>query len=128
MAFKNEEFVQSVYFAHAGAGNGASAADPKPISDGAAFDIEAGMVITNVSVVVTTSITGTTQVDVGDGTDPDGFVSAATLTAGAVTASDGAYLTGGLEKYYSAADTIDLDATGASTAGAFVVHVVGYKV
>ncbi len=128
MAFKKEQFMEVVYYAHAGTGTGASAADPKAIVDGDVMPIEAGMVVTNVSVAVSTAITGSTQLDVGDDDDADGFVSAATLTAG-VHASDGAYLTGGLEKYYAASGKeVKLDITGASTAGAFAVVVKGYKV
>jgi hypothetical protein len=131
MAFKGESFQHAIYFAHGASGTGNSASDAKPMVDAAIFDIEPGMVITDVSVAVTTAITGTTQVDVGDGTDPNGFVAAATLTDGAVTASNGAYLNNAgahLEKLYEVADTIDLDITTASTAGAFVVFVRGWKI
>ncbi len=130
MAFKNEQFVKMVYFAFGATGSGASAVDAKPIVDSDVMAIEPGMVITNVSVVVTTALTGTTQLDVGDDDDQNGFVAAATLTANAVTTSNGAYLynTGAsLEKYYpSAGKEVKLDNATTNTAGAFVVVVKGY--
>lgn len=132
MAFKNTEWVKAVYFAFGATGTGASALDPKPIVDSDVMAIEAGMVITDVSVIVTTAITGSTVIDIGDDDDQNGFVAAATLTANAVTNSNGAYLYSGgasLEKYYAAAGKeIKLDNTTTNTAGAFVVFVKGYMV
>ena len=94
--------------------------------------IPAGTVITNVSVVVTTALTGTSQLDIGDDDGATSFVSAATLTIGAVTTSNGAYLysTGAsLEKYYAAAGKeVKIDNTTANTAGAFALVVRGYTV
>jgi hypothetical protein len=129
--FKKEAFQKVVYFSHDGSGAGGSPDDALAIVDGSVMDIDAGMVIEEVLLVVTEAVTGATQLDLGDGTDPDGFVAAATLTLDAVTRSNGAYLDNsgaGLAKYYAAADTLDLDVTGSSTAGKFAVVVSGYKI
>lgn len=133
MAFKNEKFLKVKYYAFGGTGTGASAADPASPVDSDVMAIEAGMVIEFVNVVVTTAITGTTQLDVGDDDDQNGFVAAATLTAGAVSpanfAAAGAYLAAGLKKFYSAAGKeVKLDITTAMTAGAFAVEVEGYMI
>lgn len=129
LAFKGEQFSDVKYFAFGGTGNGMSVNDPLPISDQDIFSIPAGMVITNVSVLVSTALTGTTVLDIGDDDDQNGFVAAATLTAGAVTASNGAYLSGDLEKgYLATGKEIKLDNTTANTAGAFSVAVRGYKI
>lgn len=131
MAFKKEAFQKVVYFAHGGAGSGESAADPKPLADGDLYAIPAGCVVDRVSVVVTTAITGTTQLDIGDDDDPNGFVAAATLTANACTGNNGAYLYNSgaeLAKYYaSTGKEVKLDATGTSTAGAGFVIISGYE-
>lgn len=129
MAFKNEELLKVKYYAFGGVGNGASASDPAAIADSDVMAIEAGSVIEGVDVIVTTSITGSTQLDVGDDDDADGFVAAATLTAGQPVVGAGAYLAAGAKKYYSAdGKEVKVDMTGAATAGAFIVKVKGYKV
>lgn len=129
MSFKNEEFLKVKYYAYGATGSGASASDAAAVSDSDVMKLEAGMVVENVDVLVTTSITGATQLDVGDDDDQNGFVAAATLTAGAPVVGAGAYLTGGAKKYYSAAGKeVKVDVTGTATAGAFVVKVKGYKV
>lgn len=128
MAFKNEEFVHIKYYAFGGSGSGVSAADPASPVDSDVMVIDDGMVIENVDVLVTTTITGATQLDVGDDDDADGFVAAATLTAGNPVVGAGAYLAAGAKKYYSAAGKeVKLDMTGTVTAGAFLVKVKGYK-
>lgn len=127
--FKNEPFLKCVYVAHGGSGSGASAADPMGMTDRDLMAIESGMVIEQVDVCITTAVAGATQIDVGDDDDPNGFVAAATLTDGAVSAGAGAYLTGGAKKLYEAAGKeVKLDVTGSSSAGAFVVVIKGYKV
>lgn len=129
MAFLNEEFLKVKYYAFGGSGAGASAADPASPVDSDVMAIEAGMVIEGVDVLVTTAITGTTQLDVGDDDDQNGFVAAATLTDGAVSVGAGAYLASGAKKLYEASGKeVKLDITTAMTAGAFVVKVKGYKV
>lgn len=129
MAFKNEEWVLVKYYAFGGSGSGASAADPASPVDGDIMAFDAGMVVENVDVIVTTSITGATQLDVGDDDNQDGYVAAATLTAGQPVVGAGAYLSGGAKKYYSATGKeLKLDMTGTVTAGAFIVKAKGYKV
>lgn len=129
MAFKNEEFLKVKYYAYGASGSGASAADPASPVDGDIMAIESGMVVEGVDVIVTTSITGATQLDVGDDDDQNGFVAAATLTAGQPVVGAGAYLASGAKKYYSAdGKEVKLDMTGTVSAGAFIVKVRGYKV
>lgn len=129
MAFINEEYLKVKYFAAGASGSGASAADPASPVDGDIMVLEAGMVVENVDVIVTTSITGATQLDVGDDDDQNGFVAAATLTAGQPVVGAGAYLATGAKKYYSAAGKeVKLDMTGTASAGAFIVKIKGYKV
>ena len=127
--FKREGFVKVKYYAHGGTGKGDSAADPASMADKDIMAIEPGMVIEGVDVLVTTSITGVTQLDVGDDDDQNGFVAAATLTAGQPVVGAGAYLAAGAKKYYSASGKeVKVDVTGTSSAGAFAVMVKGYRV
>jgi len=117
-----------VHYAHAGTGNG-SAGSPKPIVDSDIIAIPAGFVVEGVDVVVTAAVTGSTQLDVGDDDDQNGFVAAATLTLNALSVGAGAYLASGAKKYYSAVGKeVKLDMTGASSAGAFKVILKGYRV
>lgn len=121
--FKNEDNLKIIYCAVGGTGTGSSASDPLPLADGALMDVEDGDVITGVDVAVTTAITVATVMDIGDGTDPNGYVAAGGLTA-VVTTGAGALLS----KRYTGADTIDLDMTGVAAAGAIAVIVKGYRV
>jgi len=79
-------------------------------------------------------LAGGTDVQLGDGTDPDGWISAtqgavANLTAGATVRAGGAYAIGdaatnrGLGKVYAAADTLDVAFTGTFTAGTATIVV-----
>lgn len=98
-------------------------------SSGAAVTIPAGSVVLDVVVKVGTAWVGGTKVEVGDGSDPDGWISAsqgatANLTAGATIRAGGAYAVGGtdatakaLGKVYASADTLDVTITGSYTAG-----------
>jgi len=129
MAFANEEFLKLKYYAAGATGSGASASDAANPVDGDIMAILAGVVVENVDVIVTTSITGATQLDVGDDDDQNGFVAAATLTAGQPVVGAGAYLASGAKKYYSAAGKeVKLDMTGTASAGAFIVKIKGYRV
>lgn len=148
MGFSNDARQQQVvYFAHGGtgSGNGSSAENALPLEDGDLWAIPAGTVIENVYVVITTAITGVTNLDVGDDDDADGFVDgSASVTLGTAgmysydAKSAGAYLrieTAGATdaadiyvvpngKYYSAAGKeVKLDTTTASTAGAGYVVI-----
>lgn len=102
-------------------------------SSGAVIDIPAGSVVLDVIMKVGTAWAGGTDVQLGDGTDPDGWISAtqgavANLTAGATIRAAGAYAIGdaatnrGLGKVY-AADTLDVAFTGTFTAGTATIVV-----
>ena len=130
--FKNEDNLKIIYCADGGTGTGSSPNDPLPLADGALMDVEDGDVITAVDVIVTTAITGVTQLDVGDGTDPNGYMAASTLTVGAFPGAGVLVQAAGTPfsraaKTYTVADTIDLDVTGTSTAGACAIVVRGYR-
>ena len=103
-------------------------------SSGANIDLPAGSVVQDVVVKVGTAWVGGTDVQLGDGTDPDGWISAtqgavANLTIGATIRAAGAYAIGdaatnrGLGKVYAAADTLDVAFTGTFTAGTADVFV-----
>ena len=136
------------YYAYGGTGSGESASNPASPVDGDVFAIPAGTLITKAYVIVDTAITGTTNLDVGDDDDPDGYVDGSlsiTLgtpglygwnakvagaylrveTAGATDALDIYVVPSG--KFYSATGKeVKLDVTTANTAGAFRVVVEGY--
>lgn len=97
-------------------------------SSGATVALPAGSVVTGVVMKVGAAWVGGTTVEIGDGTDPDGWISAvqgatAALTIGVSIVAAGAYALGSiapnqaLSKVYAAADTIDVTITGAYTAG-----------
>jgi hypothetical protein len=103
-------------------------------SSGANIDLPAGSVVQDVVVKVGTAWVGGTDVQLGDGTDPDGWISAtqgavANLTIGATIRAAGAYAIGdaasnrGLGKVYAAADTLDVAFTGTFTAGTADIFV-----
>lgn len=103
-------------------------------SSGATVALPAGSVVLDVVVKVGTAWVGGTKVEVGDGSDADGWISAtqgasANLTAGASIVAGGAYAIGdaatnkGLGKVYASADTLDVAITGAYTAGSADVFV-----
>lgn len=103
-------------------------------SSGANVDLPAGSVVQDVVVKVGTAWVGGTDVQLGDGTDADGWISAtqgavANLTAGATIRAAGAYAIGdaatnrGLGKVYAAADTLDVAFTGTFTAGTADIFV-----
>lgn len=144
--FAKQKFQKVVHYAHGGAGSGLSASNPKPLVDGDVMDLEAGMVVEKVYVIIDTAVAGVTAAQLGDDDDADGFVPNAALTLGTpglygYSAVDaGAYLvktgSGGTDnynapaaKYYAAAGKeVKLDVTGASSAGKLRVVVEGYKV
>lgn len=103
-------------------------------SSGANIDLPAGSVVQDVVLKVGTAWAGGTDVQFGDGTDPDGWISAtqgatASLTAGATIRAAGAYAIGdaatnrGLGKVYAVADTLDVAFTGTFTAGTATIVV-----
>ena len=103
-------------------------------SSGATVDLPAGSVVLEVVMKVGTAWAGGTDVQLGDGSDADGWISAtqgavANLTAGATVRAAGAYAIGdaatnrGLGKVYASADTIDVAFTGTFTAGTADIFV-----
>jgi len=103
-------------------------------SSGATVELPAGSVVLDVVMKVGTAWVGGTDVQVGDGTDPDGWISAtqgatANLTAGATIRAAGDYAIGdaatnkGLGKVYASADTLDVAFTGTFTAGTADIFV-----
>lgn len=127
MSFKNERFHYTKYYSYGATGTGASAADPAAPVDGKVCTIPAGGVVQEVNCIVTAPVTGT--ITIGDATDPDGFATSTEITEGSKGAynGNGAYLTGGLRKYYEAATDVALDQTTIS-AGAFAIVVQGYRI
>lgn len=103
-------------------------------SSGATVALPAGSVVLDVVMKVGAAWVGGTKVEIGDGSDADGWISAtqgatANLTVGASVVAGGAYAIGdaatnkGLGKVYAAADTLDVAITGAYTAGSADVFV-----
>jgi len=127
MAFKNEEFVHVKYYAFGGSGSGNSASDPASPVDSDVLAIPAGTVVFGCDVVITAAVTGT--ITVGDDDDPDGYATSTEITEATPGAysGNGAYLTGGLKKFYaSAGKEVKLDQTTIS-AGSFAVVVRAYQ-
>lgn len=146
--FAGEPFTEVRYYAFGGTGSGKSASNPASVTDQDVFAIPAGTVVSNVFVIVDTAITGTTNLDVGDDDDPDGWVDGSlsiTLatpgmygwdaklggaykriqTAGATDAGD-IYVVPNAKFYAAAGKEIKLDITTANTAGAFRIVVQGF--
>ena len=103
-------------------------------SSGATVALPAGSVVLDVVMKVGAAWVGGTKVEIGDGSDADGWISAtqgatANLTVGASVVAGGAYAIGdaatnkGLGKVYAAADTLGVAITGAYTAGSADVFV-----
>lgn len=148
--FSNEPFQKVFYFEHGGKGHlsGLDAGNAKAISSADVMALEAGMVIEKVYVVVDTAIAGSSAVNVGDDDSSNGYVPTAAITlgtpgmygwdakaagsyqriqtAGATDAGD-IYVVPNA-KYYSAAKTLKLAVTGASSAGKFRIVVKGHKI
>jgi len=91
------------------------------------FNVPAGAYVLEVKVLVTSAITaGSMDIDIGDGDDADCFVNGWDGTAGSITvnsihsfgisssATEVGIFTG---KYYSSADTIDVDINTVASAG-----------
>ena len=150
--FNPRKFQQVVYFGGTTVGlgdaSGKDASNAKAIADDTVvWNIPAGCLIERVYVIIDTLLTGTTDLDVGDDDDADGFVDGSlSVTVGTVgmygwnAKTAGAYLrvqTAGATdaadiyvvpnaKYYSAAGKeVKLDVTTANTAGAFRIVIEG---
>jgi hypothetical protein len=150
--FQKEKFQKTFYIAYGGAAtnSGMNPASPKPFTDGDLWAIPAQTVIERVYAIVDTAVTGTTDFDIGDDDDSDGFLDGSlSLTIGTVgmygwnSKVAGAYLrvqTAGATdaadiyvvpnaKYYSAAGkSLKLDGTGTATAGKVRIIVEGFYV
>ena len=96
--------------------------------------VPAGATVLGVVLTVGTAWVGGTDIQVGDGSDADGFVTAAqgataNLTAGASIVGSGVYTKGATDtgaqelKLYASADTIDVAFTGTFTAGTATLSV-----
>lgn len=73
--FRNDgKFVKTFYLEFGGAGSGDSEQAPLPFSSADLWSIPAGCEVEKVYVIVDTAIAGTTNLDVGDDDDADGFV------------------------------------------------------
>ena len=103
-------------------------------SSGAVIAIPAGSAVIDVTLSVGTAWLSGTKVEIGDATDPDGWITAAqgataNLTAGAEIVAGGAYAVGdaatnrGLAKVYAAATDLTATITGAFTTGTATVLV-----
>ena len=149
--FKNEKFVQMIHLSSSGAAanDGLSASNPKPFADGDLISFPANIVIEKVYLIVDTAITGTTNLDIGDDDDADGFVdgsASVTLgtagvygwdvknagaylriqTAGATDAAD-IYVVPNAKAYLATGKELKLDVTGTNTAGKARVVIEGFK-
>lgn len=149
--FSKQKFQKVIHLAFGGvaSGSGENYSSPKPFADGDLWAIDAGCVIERVYMVIDTLLTGTTDLDVGDDDDADGYIDGSlSVTVGTVgmygwnAKTSGAYLrvqTAGATdaadiyvvpnaKYYAASGkSIKLDATTANTAGKARVIIEGYK-
>lgn len=149
-----QKFQQVVYVGGTTVGrgqkNGLGRQNALPFADEDLWRIPANTIIEKVYVLIDTVITGTTDLDIGDDDDADGFVDGSlSLTLGTVgmygwdAKLAGAYLrvqTAGATdagdiyvvpnaKYYSAAGKeVKLDITTANTAGEMRVVIEGYHV
>lgn len=131
MSFKNEEFVELAYLATDGvAGNsGKSAQDALPFANkDDLMTLPEGSVVTEVDVVVTTALSGVTEMEVGDASDDNGFAASGDITYGTAGAyrGAGAYISGA-NKYYASSTDIALDVVGSAASGTAVVRVKGYR-
>ena len=72
----NQKFQKVIYLASNGAAanSGEHADSPKPFLDGDLYSIEANTVIEKCYLIIDTPITGTTNLDVGDDDDADGYI------------------------------------------------------
>ncbi len=151
LGWTGQKFTKIYYFEHGGKGSlsGKDAGNAMDIVDQTIAPIEAGVIISNVYMIVDTAITGTTAINVGDDDNGTGFIASGmsvTLAtpglygwsaklAGAYLRSQTAGATDALDvyvvpnaKFYSTAKSLIMDITTANTAGKFRVIVEGFKV
>lgn len=144
-----KRFQKVFYFAYGGTGDGSSAQAPLSMAadNASVMAIPAGTLIDKCYCIIDTAVTGTTNFDIGDDDDADGYLDSSlsmTLgtpgmygydaklagaylrvqTAGATDAADIYVVPTG--KFYSAAGkSLKMDLTTAATAGALRVVVEG---
>lgn len=82
------------------------------------FDVDKGVRVVD-AYIATAALGASVTLQLGDGTDTDGFVTATTANTAGVFRLNGAYRA----KEYSAADTIDLVTAGGAATGAVTVVV-----
>jgi hypothetical protein len=150
MSFRDlDKFVKVHYLAYGGTGLGLNADAPQaiPTTSTALWAIPAGTIIEKMYLIIYTLITGTTNLDVGDDDDADGFIDGSlSVTLGTVgmygwnAKTAGAYLrteTAGVTdpadvyvvpnaKYYTAAKSVKIVTSTANTAGKIAVVTEGY--
>ncbi len=144
--FRREKLVKVVHLSGtATGGSGASYDSPLPFVDGDLWSIPAGTIIEKVYCIVDVAITGTSNLDVGDDDDGDGFIDGSvsvTLgtkglysnsakvagaylrveTAGATDAGD-IYVVPTTKFYSAAGKEVKLDVTTTNTAGKMRVFI-----
>lgn len=149
-SFAGEAFTKVIYFAYNGTGNGSSAqaALPMAADNATLWNIPAGTLINKCYVIIDSAVSGTTNFDIGDDDDADGFVDSSlsvTLgtpglygwdaklagaylrvqTAGATDAAD-IYVVPAAKYYSATGKELKMDLTTAATAGSLRVVVEGY--
>lgn len=74
--FQKQQFTKVFYVAHGGstANSGLNPASPKPFGDLDLWNIPANVVIEKVYAIVDVAVAGTTDFDIGDDDDADGFL------------------------------------------------------
>jgi hypothetical protein len=148
--FVGERFTEVIYLEAGGTGSGKSESSPLDFVAGDLMSIPAGCVITKAFVIIDTAIAGTTNLDVGDDDDADGFVDGSlsvTLgtpgmygwnakvagaylrveTAGATDPGD-VYVVPNAKYYSAAGKEVKLAVSGTNSAGKARVVVEGYYV
>lgn len=146
---KEKNFQKVIYLEYGGKGaqSGDTPENALPFVDGNLWSIPAGTLIEKVYVIIDTLLTGTTDLDVGDDDDADGYIDGSlSVTVGTAgmygwnAKTAGAYLrvqTAGVTdaadiyvvpnaKYYSVGTkSVKLDVTGTNTAGKARVFIEG---
>lgn len=127
--FGGEQFMIQKCYAFGASGAG-SFDNPAAGVDGDISRIPLNSVVDRVDVLVHTALAGTTDVLVGDDDDNDGYVAAANVTEAtpAMYSGEGAYVSAGAKKYYSASSKeLKLDVVGTLSAGKYCVMAFGYR-
>ena len=149
VGFAGERFQKIFYFAYGGTGDGSSAQAPLGMAadNATVWEIPAGTLIDKCYMLLDVAVTGTTNFDIGDDDDADGYIDGSlsvTLgtpamygydaklagaylrvqTAGATDAGDIYVVPNG--KFYAASGKeLKMDLTTAATAGSLRVVVEG---